>query len=277
MSVTRYFFFEGSMTHFRVCIAGRNHAAFTEACIISVLQQREVDLTVDWTDDASDTPEAFQIASRLLLSKDHRYARQSHRVGGLANIWFALQRAADDDVCVILGGDDRLEPGALSRVLREYEDPACWLTYGSYRNTDPNIPAFTGRWEGEDVRPHDFIWMPLTCKAWLAKKVLEEDLKIAGWWQWSSGDVALNVPMVEMAGVAHARHIADVWYTRTIHQGNDTSVDRWLQDYCNFYSYGRPRYSALASRDDTPVRTPHELPFSIIFKPGRAFAMGVAM
>jgi hypothetical protein len=265
----------GTMTHFRICIGGRNHEAFTEQCLASALAQGP-HVTVDWTDDASDTPAAFQIASRMLLDRDHRYEQRVERRGGLANLWHAIGRASDDDVCVLLGGDDWLEPRALERVAKEYEDPACWLTYGSYANTDPNVPVFCEPWDGSDPRPHDFIWMPLTCRAWLAKKILEEDLKIAGWWQWTAGDVALNVPMIEMAGPEHVRFIEDVWYTRRIHPQNDGTVDRRLQDYCYWVSYGRPRYGRLASKDDAPVRTPHKLGYSILFSPDQPFGMGVA-
>jgi glycosyltransferase involved in cell wall biosynthesis len=294
----------------RICIAGRNHAAFVEECLASVLAQR-VELSVDWTDDASDTPEAAEIAHRMLrlsfsgrglFREDarvrlgvlpyatsqcdeagreyrgfHRVERRHERRGGLANLWHAIQRAAEDDVCVLMGGDDWLEPGGLARVAKAYEDPETWLTYGSYQNARPRGRPREGpdpvppcrEWTGCDIRPYDFLWMPLTCRTWLAKKVLVEDLKIAGWWQWSGGDVALNVPMVEMAGPAHARFIPDVWYTRRLHADNDTAIDANLQYYCNWISYGRPRYSRLASREDAPVRTPHRVNYSLLFSPNQ--------
>lgn len=270
----------------RVCIIGRNHEDYTEQCLLSVLAETTTGHVIDWTDDASVSPSNYgaTLLAERMLHRPHRVERREERRGGLANLWHAIQRAEDDDVCVLMGGDDWLEPGALERVAKEYENPETWLTYGTYRNERrQGTPCAEGdaeptcyEWDGCDIRPHDFLWAPLTCKAWLAKKILVEDLKIAGWWQWSGGDVALNVPMVEMAGPEHARFIADVWYTRRLHDGNDATVDCNLQYYCNWVAYGRPRYSRLASRADTPVRTPHKVKYSLLFSPMLAAPRAVA-
>lgn len=259
---------------FRVCITGRNHAAYTAKCVRSVLEQKgPCYFRIDWTDDASSTDEAFNIAHELIsdrFNNAHLYVfRNSERVGGLANLWRAIQRADDDEIVVLMGGDDYIADGALQRLAKLYEDPECWMTYGTFQNSNGTASNSSFEWDGSDMRDElrEFLWMPLSCRAWLAKKVLEEDLKIAGYWQWSSGDVALNVPIVEMAGPEHARWIEEPWYTRRIHEGNDTATDAALQYFCSWRSYGRPRYSRLRDRDDMPERTPHKMKYGLIFHP----------
>lgn len=256
----------------RVCITGRNHAAYTEECLRSIFKQQlglDTELVVDWTDDASNPPFSDHFPYQ---GNEHRLRCNwnRHRVGGLANFWRAIQRADDDEIVLLMGGDDWLE-GRLSfaRLEALYDDSDTWLTYGTFKNSDGNKLHESFEWNGCDLRGamHEFLWMPLTCRAWLAKKVLEEDLKIMGYFQQSSGDVALNVPIVEMAGPEHARWIAEPWYVRRCHDANDTKVDVGMQYYLAWRSYRRPRYLRLRDRDDVPRREEHVLKYGLAFHP----------
>lgn len=268
------------MTTFRVCIAGRNHEAYTEQCIESVLGQ-EGDVVIDWTDDASNTSDAIAIAAKTVEhtyrapKEEHRLMANLGRLGGIENLWRAALRAKEDDVCVILGGDDWLEPGAIARIAKEYEDPECWMTYGTYRNDDGSPPVCS-KWDGSDPRDLMFLWAPLTVRGALIRKVLEDDLKIGGWFLPSSGDVGLTLPLVEMAGPERCRYIEDIWFVRRMHAQNDHALDRRLQDFCSWMAYAKPRYSKLASLEDAPVRTPHLLRRSMLFAPQYMHGMNVA-
>lgn len=270
---------------FRVIAAGRNHAEFTEECARSVVQQMvRADVVCDWTDDASDTPEAYEIAKRVLgidrakvsfSSQEHFAVRRAERVGGLCNWYRAVQRATDDDILVFIGGDDRIEPGALARIRREYEeDRQCWATYGSMRNIpDGRVTNVCEPWEPPYATrpPKSFMWVAFTCRAFLAKKILERDLKLAGSFFMSSGDAAFTTPIVEMAGPEHLRLIKDEWYVRRIQPQNDGWVDPGYQHYCTMRAYMKPRYSRLASPEDTPTRSPHCLPYGLVVMPNEPF------
>lgn len=278
---------------FRFCVPGRNHAAFTEQCLRSILtQEGKHDFVIDWVDDASDKPEAFQTARKMFgmhpsrhqeempylsecvwKNKSERDAhafrleRRSHRVGGMKNLYDMGHRADDDEILVIIGGDDHVEPFALSRIAEEYKDPQCWLTYGTYENSD-GFPKVAERWHGADPRASKFVWAPLTVKAWLWKKMFPEDLQIgSGLWMPSSADVAFTLPLVEMAGVPRCRYVEDVWYRRRVHPGNDHNTDSRLQTFCGWMACAKDRYSRLAGPNDTPKRTPHKLSWSILFSP----------
>lgn len=271
---------------FRVVAAGRNHAAYTEECVRSVItQMTRANVVCDWTDDASDDgPEAYDVAKRILgidrakvsfSSQEHYAVRRVERVGGLCNWWRAVQRAAEDDVLVFLGGDDYLEPGALARVYREYnEDRHCWVTYGSMHNVpDGRITNICEPWEPPYATrpPKTFMWVAFTCRAWLAKKILERDLKLAGSFFMSSGDAAFTTPIVEMAGPEHVRLIKEKWYARRIQPGNDGWVDPGYQHYCTMRAYMKPHYSRVSGPDDTPTRSGHVLPYGLIVMPNEPF------
>lgn len=293
------------MIRFYVCIIGRNlEHAWVEKNIRSVLEQETVDialdlrpgrpirsvvtgpvfgkepyqLTIDWTDDASDNARHSGLyRARAMLEKDasvtepngHLWTENRVRMGGLHNFYRAIHRAADDDVIVLLGGDDWIDPGSLERVAKLYEDPECWLTYGTWKNDNGKPTHQSFEWDGCELRDqfHEFLWMPFTCRAWLAKKVREEDLKMGGNFFPSSGDVALNIPIVEMAGPEHARWIEEPWYNRRIHEQNDTSVDAALQYFCSWKAYAKPRYSRILGRNDEPTRTAHTMNYGLAFKP----------
>lgn len=254
------------MTTFRICVAGRNHEEFTEQCIASVLAQKG-DFILDWTDDASRTDAAYQIAERMLRAERHIITRRPWRHFAMFNLWRAMHRAEDDEVCVLLGGDDWLDPWALERIAKEYEDPTCWCTYGQLHNDVGPASFCSYEWDGTDPRMQAFLWAPFTMRAKLAKKVVEDDLLLNGSFFQTSGDVALNIPIIEMAGHDRSRFIPDAWYNRHIHAGNDHNVNGRFQDFCSWEAMMKPRYSRLETMDDAPVRTPHTDGNSIIFTP----------
>jgi glycosyltransferase involved in cell wall biosynthesis len=260
------------MTTIHVCVTGRNCGEHVKTTLRSILEQRGrgegFDLEVEFTNDASDDDTLERADSldylNLLVQSNHV------RFGGLANWYEMIHNASDDDVLFFAGADgDVVKEGALERVARLYDDPETWCTYGTYENSDGSLSHVPFEWDGRDVRDelHEFVWSPLTCRAWLAKKVLEEDLKVAGYFQWSAGDTALYVPIIEMAGPEHARFISEPWYVRRVHEGNDTTVDAALQYFCGWRSYGRPRYSRLRGRDDVPTRSAHKMKYGLIFHP----------
>lgn len=265
---------------FRICVTGRNHRAYTEQCLRSIYAQRAptFELRVDWTDDASEPDRRPGLSglvdpSRVGGSGTRDFAEiflNRHRLGGLHNFFRAIHRAKDDDVLLFMGGDDYLErPGTLAELAALYADESVWMTYGKFRNSNDQATHVFYEWDGRDLRDesHDFLWMPMTCRAWLAKKVLEEDLKVQGYWQWSSGDVALNVPIAEMAGPEHARFIDETWYVRRAHDANDGKLSPAMQYFCAWLSYARPRYSRILGRADIPRRDPHKMRYGLIFHP----------
>jgi hypothetical protein len=172
-------------------------------------------------------------------------------------------RAIPDDVAVVLDGDDTLAtPEALSIVAGVYAQTDCWMTYGSWISNDPahhGMPR--GLWpayqDGEN-RFRELPWLGTalrTWKKWLWDLIDPRDFRDAeGEWLRYAEDQATMLPMLEMSGTEHARHIADVLmiYNRTtphacgkVAYREMTGTAAWLRT--------RPAYAKLARRPDRAI------------------------
>ena len=271
---------------FRAIITCRNAEQWVEKCLRSVLEQQGGhDVLIDFTDDAS-TDDTKAVVRRTtkdwLTARQHaippysslsQYTYNTRRIGALENIWHAIQRSRDDEVCILIGGDDWLSsPQALTRIAQEYADPNVWLTYGQQWPFGGQSVRARVMDSDKDARNHDFVWCnPLTWRAPLGKKIRREDFCFAdGTFFPSSGDVALTIPMIEMAGLERIRCIEDVIYFYNLHDGNDGTVDKRLQDFCGWYARSKPRYHKLARLEDEPKLDTEEtspLEYGILFMP----------
>ena len=127
------------------------------------------------------------------------------------NIVEAIDLAApnDEDVLLELDGDDWFSsPESLSIIAKAYEDPNCWLTYGSYIE-------YPSRQRGKFAKPipehiingnsyRKAEWMTSqqrTFKAHLWNRINKKDLLDSeGNYYKMVKDLAIMFPMLEMAG-----------------------------------------------------------------------------
>lgn len=220
---------------FVITIPAWNCERYIQRAILSALRQRyDRDLfRVLFIDDASvdQTAELARRAFETHVSFNfdqphtqpvnyHRMCRE-HRAGALANHIQFAELCGEEEVIVNLDGDDELaHPDVLTRLAREYADPAVWLTYGSFehdhesRNPNGDARGICARLP-EDLHNRHAGWMTShlrTYKAWLFKRIKREDLMVDGKFYPVSCDLAMMFPMIEMCGFEHARFIADTLY-----------------------------------------------------------------
>lgn len=137
------------------------------------------------------------------------------------NLWdaFELMNPDDDDIIVIVDGDDFLPHHLVFDTIHKtyVADPDCWLTYGNYRG----FPEHHGGlpecrpYPPQVVRRRSFRtcgnnWYnhPITYKAFLWRGLNVFDLQWApGEWFKQEYDTAIMVPLLEMAGDRH--HVFD--------------------------------------------------------------------
>lgn len=169
------------------------------------------------------------VSVELLVSED---GRDGVRVGATRNIWDTVLRsgAQADDVVVLVDGDDRLLPGGLARIAKEYRDPDVWLTYGSYVTEPHSDTAHPAEPYPEEVvlrrsfrRDLARFNHPITFRYFLFDFLEPEDVMVEGEWVFCMYDQAYMYPMLELAE-AHHRWIPDVLYV--YNEANPLSVGK---------------------------------------------------
>ncbi len=141
------------------------------------------------------------------------------RVGSLANLHRVIHQCSDHKVIVVVDGDDWFsQDKVLKRLASEYQDSNVWMTYGQYIYYPEGeigvcapIPHYVT--ESNSFRKYDWVTSHLkTFYAALFKCIRLDDLKYKGAFFPMANDVAMMLPMLEMASCGHIRFIPDVLY-----------------------------------------------------------------
>jgi hypothetical protein len=116
------------------------------------------------------------------------------------NVWSACRDLPPDDIVVWLDGDDWLaHDGVLSIVLHMHRCGA-WVTYGQYMTADGQR-GHCARYAPRDVRSQPWLASHLrTFRSGLMRYVDAEDLQVDGEWVTRGVDVAIMLPLLELAG-----------------------------------------------------------------------------
>jgi glycosyltransferase involved in cell wall biosynthesis len=159
------------------------------------------------------------------------------QVGALQNLYNVIYSCDDDEIIVILDGDDWLaHNGVLKTLNAVYSDSNCWLTYGQYISWPYNTPGYSRQIpshiiEANTVREYEWCASHLrSFYTWLFKMIKKEDLiSPYGTFYPMAWDQAIMFPMLEMAG-HRAKFIADVLYIyNEANPISDARMNRQLQ------------------------------------------------
>lgn len=203
---------------FAIAIIGLNNGAYVEKTLASVFSQVYENYRVIYIDDGSKDG-SFDLARDLIYDGGHlgqvTLVQNEESIGVLANVVRAVQSCKDDEIMVIVGGEDLLaHEWVLQRLNLYYADPDLWLTYGQYRD----FPAYTlgscHPCEEEKLRLQPFAAAHLkTFYAALFKKVRESDFVLSGKFLPSCAEMAYMIPMLELAK-GHSHFIEETLYVR---------------------------------------------------------------
>ncbi len=147
--------------------------------------------------------------------------RNEIRLGQLANLVRAVEACKDDEILVVLNGEDWLaHEWVLSTLNEYYADPDLWLTYGQYCEF-PLYKKGVARgyrksdWNG--LREAPFAAGHLkTFYAGLFRKIATDDLAQHGTFFPAAFDLAFMLPMLEMAK-EHFQFLPQVLYVANRH------------------------------------------------------------
>ncbi len=203
---------------FKVLIRGRNCAKYISKCLNSLQKQSRLWDALVILDDPED--ESYKIAKDFaIVDRRITVIKRSQRKGLAYNMYHGLLElkdtldATDKDIAVILDADDWLREDALKIVNKAYEK-GYLLTYGSYvKVSKGRRTKISNPYPECDVRRHS--WRASHLKSFkykLFKHLKAEDFKHKGDWLPAASDVALMLPLIELAGLKNCKHIHDTIY-----------------------------------------------------------------
>jgi glycosyltransferase involved in cell wall biosynthesis len=223
-----------------VIIPSYNNRRWYKRNLSSVLAQDYEEFRAIYIDDCS-SDGTGQLVRQFLA--DHNSGnvinliRNAFRVGALENLYNAIHICSDDEIVILLDGDDWLaHNGVLAKINDVYTKTNCWMTYGQYRSWPNNMFGLSAGIPSDVIETNSFRrseWRSSHLRsfyAWLFKLIKREDLlNPNGTFYQMAGDQAIMFPMLEMSGY-RAKFIADVLYTyNAANPINDHKVDRQLQ------------------------------------------------
>lgn len=206
-----------------------NAENYIQKCILSVAQQ-DYGYYHMWIVDDASTDNTVKIARDTIAAlpaevrRNFSVIKNKRNVGALKNQYDMLKETRNDDIVMILDGDDWLvnDPNIFNMYNNLYHDGA-QFTYGSCWSVVDNIPLVAQPYppeikETKQYRNYKFNWnMPYTHLRTFDPKLVdnlnaEEHLKIDGQWPKAGGDTALFYYLIENADPKAVVCVPDIVY-----------------------------------------------------------------
>jgi glycosyltransferase involved in cell wall biosynthesis len=234
-----------------VVVTVRNGERWIERCLTSIRAQHLKNWSCVVVDDAS-TDGTWAIVAKV-VGEDSRFTlrRNPERKWQARNTVETSRYATDpEDVIILVDGDDWLaSPDAFDHIRSAYVLGA-WMTYG-------NVVEHDGRPSGWAPYPqriaragafHEWNWCataPRSFKRFLLDELKEEDFTVAGEWPKVAGDVAVVLPLLQLACERAVPITAPIYVYNTDTPDNDHKTNAYEQMRVRDLIYDRPAKARL--------------------------------
>jgi len=228
------------MKKITVIVPSYNNCQWYERNLSSVVAQDYQDFRVIYIDDCS-SDRTGELVEQFIAGHDSadliHLIRNPVRVGALHNIYNAILTCDDDEIVILLDGDDWFAHNeVLKKIAKEYANPDCWMTYGQYRSWPDSMLGCSSQISFDIIESNTFRegeWCASHLRsfyAWLFKSIKREDLITPdGAFYSMAWDQAIMFPMLEMAG-PRAKFVSEVLYIyNAANPISDCKADRSLQ------------------------------------------------
>ncbi len=248
---------------FVIVVPSYNNTEWVEKNLSSIFSQKYDNYRVIYINDASTdgTLQSVQdyISAHKMAHRVEVVHNEKNR-GACENIYRAIQSCRDEEIAMILDGDDWFAHDRVLQRLNEiYADPKTWLTYGSYIEYPTygyTVANFARQLPEEIVkenkvreytRKHWCLSQLRTFYVSLFKQITREDMQWDGKFYDATYDLAFMLPMAEMAG-EHAKYIDEIFYIyNRATPLNDNKVRAKRQQAVAQHILDLPAYSRLSS------------------------------
>lgn len=227
--------------------------------LASIFMQNYRNYRIIYIDDCSPDNTAEEVEKfvklnyqglRFLLKKNLQ------RIGAMANIYDAIHSCRNNDIVLLVDGDDWLYHDNVLKELNEiYSTNEVWFTHGrllEYPSGGSNwcIPVPNNILQDRSYRTISRHPTHLrTFYAGLFKKIKKEDFLYQGEFLKMAWDMAIMIPLLEMAEERHV-FINKINYVYNIDNPiNDNKVDPDLQNQLDRYIRSMPPYQRLEYAD----------------------------
>lgn len=214
---------------FHIFVTHYKTPQYLERCLESLFSQIcSIPYEIHLVDDASEMKEVNDILDAWEYKEPNRLHihRNTVRQNKGRNLFLCLDTGTfhQEDIIGIVDGDDWLaHTGVFERVLQEYKEKGCWVTYGTYACSDGKTGHCThplseqhldSEKRGRGFREAPWVFSHFfTAKAFLWKQVERTILNFDGKIEdGGAPDQIFNIPIAEMASSKHIAHISDVLY-----------------------------------------------------------------
>lgn len=207
-------FYLNSNIDFVILIPSYNNKKWYQLNLNSAINQNYKNFRIIYADDCSSdgTPDLVRDFINDSIFDESRFnlVVNKKRKSALKNIYDVVHKyCKDNEVIVLLDGDDELyDNNVLSYLNEVYSSGDVWMTYGTAVDKSTGIPcSWNMPYPKDVVEANSFrswhrgaVTHLRTFKASLFKKIKKEDLTLNGQFFPITYDVAMFMPMIEMAG-----------------------------------------------------------------------------
>lgn len=239
---------------FVVIIPSYNNIKWYKSNLDSVLEQNYTNYRIIYVDDCSKdgTAEAVEEYLKQKVQKTPiEFIKNRERVGAMANLYGAIHSCKDNEIAVLVDGDDWLYHDDVLKHLNEiYSSGEIWFTHGNLMEYPMGHVTWCEPIPAEVIanRTYRNFKCPShlrTFYVWLFKKIRLQDFLYKGEFLKMAWDMAIMYPLAEMAEERHA-FVSEVTYAYNMSNPiNDNKVDADLQNYLDRVIRNRPPYQRL--------------------------------
>lgn len=241
--------------HFVIVVPSYNNEKWCIENLHSIFSQEYQNFDVIYINDAS-TDNTGTLVQEYIKENNlkHRcmYIENKTNQKALYNIYKAIHSCDDTDIVIIVDGDDWLAHNeVLSYLNTVYQNDEIWITYGEFKQASgrnkPSQAPFnpTQQYIRKDLPNATHL---KTFYAGLFKLIASQDLIYKNQFFPITYDIAIMLPMLEMAGETHFKCISEVLYVYNDKNPlNDNIQSLTLQFFYSFFMRNFEAYKPLIS------------------------------